>query len=208
VHVREGQRIVAKVLRVDPRKDQIDLSIKRVPEQMKKLKILEAKRNQTATALFQIIYEKIPDDKKEHAEEVRNILIRNFELIYYGLEFAANNEVEELLDLGIEETWAKTMKEVASDNIQPAMVEIKGIMEISIPGGNGVQKLRKALINGRDKTKEKNTNIEIYTLGSPRYAIEVEAQDYKIAEKVLDNTLERIEEEVSNQDGTFSFERE
>ena len=39
VHVREGQRIVAKVLRIDPSKRQIDLSIKRVPEQMKKLKL-------------------------------------------------------------------------------------------------------------------------------------------------------------------------
>ena len=42
-HVREGQRIVAKVLRVDPRKGQIDLSIKRVPEQMKKLTEYEEK---------------------------------------------------------------------------------------------------------------------------------------------------------------------
>ncbi len=207
VHVREGQRIVAKVLRVDPYKGQIDLSIKRVPEQMKKLKILEAKRGQTATTLFKMVTDKMSKEDLERVAEVRDILITHHELLYYALEFASTATQKELIDMGIPEKWAKTIRKVAADNIVPATVEIKGTAEIIIPGGEGLTHLKEALISGRDNVAEKNTVIKVYTVGSPRYSIEVESEDYKLAEKALENALERIEDKVEKQHGTFSFKR-
>lgn len=206
-HIRDGQRIVAKVLRVDPQRRQIDLSIKRVPDQMKKLKLLETKRENTAKALFKIILERLPKEEHKLENEVKDILIRNFEMLYYGLEFASTSTQKALTDLGINEVWAKTIRKIASENIIAATVEIKGTVEISIPGGEGVLHLQEALLAGRDNVKEKKTNIKIYTEGSPRYAIEVVSEDYKIAEKALDSALERIEEVVNNYNGTISFSR-
>ncbi|NHJ31909.1 MAG: hypothetical protein FK732_03515, partial [Asgard group archaeon] len=86
-------------------------------------------------------------------------------------------------------------------------VEIKGTAEISIPGGQGVVYLREALVAGKNNIREKNTSIYIYTEGSPRYAIEVQSEDYKIAEKALEKALERIESVVESHNGTFSFNR-
>ncbi|NHJ39936.1 MAG: S1 RNA-binding domain-containing protein [Asgard group archaeon] len=206
-HIRDGQRIVAKVLRVDPQRRQIDLSIKRVPDQMKKLKLLETKRENTAKALFKLILERLPKEEHKLENEVKDILIRNFEMLYYGLEFASTSTQKALTDLGINEVWAKTIRKIASENIIAATVEIKGTVEISIPGGEGVLHLQEALLAGRDNVKEKKTNIKIYTEGSPRYAIEVVSEDYKIAEKALDSALERIEEVVNNYNGTISFSR-
>lgn len=206
VHVREGQRIVAKVLRVDPRKSQIDLSIKRVPEQMRKLKLLEAKRNQTAYTLFKMIVEQVPPEERGKADEVRDILIDNFEMLYYGLEFASTATQKKLVELGIPPAWAKVIQKVAAANIIPATVEIKGTVEISIPGGEGVIHLKNALIAGK-KAAEKNTSITIFTEGSPRYTIEVTAEDYKVAEKALENALERIQEIVEKHGGSFKFTR-
>ncbi|NHJ05015.1 MAG: translation initiation factor IF-2 subunit alpha [Candidatus Heimdallarchaeota archaeon] len=207
VHVREGQRIVAKVLRVDPYKNQIDLSIKRVPDQMRKLKLLESKRGQTANALFNMIIEKMPEEERNKADEIKDILITHHEMLYYGLEFASNSSPKELVDIGIDEKWAKIICKISKENIVAATVEIKGNVEISIPGGNGVETLKEALVVGRDNLKEKNTEIYIYTIGSPRYAIEVISEDYKMAEKALENALERIEDIVTSKNGTFSFER-
>lgn len=207
VHIREGQRIVAKVLRVDPSKGQIDLSIKRVPEQMKKLKLLEAKRAQTANTLFNMIIERVPEEDRKRAEEIKQILVTHHEMLYYALEFASNNPPKELTNIGIDDVWAKAIRKIASENIVKATVEIKGTAEISIPGGDGLLHLKEALKAGRDNVKEKNTEIDIYTEGSPRYAIEVKSVDYKIAEKELDKALERIEEVVNNNNGTFKFSR-
>lgn len=206
-HIRDGQRIVAKVLRVDPQRRQIDLSIKRVPDQMKKLKLLETKRESTARALFKLILERLPKEEHKLEDEVKEILIQNYEMLYYGLEFASTCSQKALIELGINEVWAKTLRKIASENIIAATVEIKGTVEILIPGGNGVLHLQQALLAGRDNVKEKKTNIKIYTEGSPRYAIEVESEDYKVAEKALDSALERIEDVVNEYNGTFSFNR-
>ncbi|MBY8995888.1 MAG: translation initiation factor IF-2 subunit alpha [Candidatus Heimdallarchaeota archaeon] len=207
VHVREGQRIVAKVLRIDPSKRQIDLSIKRVPEQMKKLKLLEAKRGQTAATLFKMIVDKMPEAERKKADDVIEILETHYDLLYYGLEFASSASVKDLTSIGIEENWAKVVRKIASENIVAATVDIKGTVEISIPGGQGVIHLREALVAGKDNVKEKNTSISIYTEGSPRYALEVESEDYKMAEKALENALERIEDIVERHNGTFAFTR-
>ncbi|MCK5298936.1 MAG: S1 RNA-binding domain-containing protein [Candidatus Heimdallarchaeota archaeon] len=207
VHVREGQRIVAKVLRIDPSKRQIDLSIKRVPEQMKKLKLLEAKRGQTAAALFKMIVDKMPEADRKKADDVIDILETHHELLYYGLEFASTATLKDLTSIGIEENWAKVIRKITSENIVKATVEIKGTVEISIPGGDGVVHLREALIAGTDNVREKNSSITIYTEGSPRYALEVQSEDYKIAERALENALERIEDIVERHHGTFAFTR-
>ena len=207
VHVREGQRIVAKVLRIDPSKRQIDLSIKRVPEQMKKLKLLEAKRGQTAATLFKMIVDKMPEADRKKADDVIDILETHHELLYYGLEFASTATLKDLTSIGIEENWAKVIRKITSENIVKATVEIKGTVEISIPGGDGVVHLREALVSGTDDVREKNSSVIIYTEGSPRYAIEVQSEDYKIAEKALENALERIEDIVERHHGTFAFTR-
>ncbi|MEA2069719.1 MAG: translation initiation factor IF-2 subunit alpha [Asgard group archaeon] len=206
-HVRDGQRIVAKVLRVDPQKNQIDLSIKRVPEQMRKLKILEAKRAQTANTLFKMIMDKVPKKKHNQALDIRQLLRLNFGTLYEGLEFAARSEVEDIIDLDIDKDWAEAIQKIASDNIKQQTVEIKGTMEISIPGGNGVKNLKKALIAGKEQVAEENTNIDIYTEGSPHYAIEVESLDYKTAEKALENAIERVKDNVNKSKGTITFKR-
>jgi len=207
VHVREGQRIVAKVLRIDPSKRQIDLSIKRVPEQMKKLKLLEAKRGQTAITLFKMIVDKMPEAERKKADDIIDILETHHELLYYGLEFASTATLKDLTSIGIEENWAKVIRKITSENIIKATVEIKGTAEIAIPGGDGVVHLREALIAGKDNVREKNSSIIIYTEGSPRYAIEVQSEDYKIAERALENALERIEDIVERHNGTFAFTR-
>ena len=207
VHVREGQRIVAKVLRVDPNRSQIDLSIKRVPEQMKKLKILEAKRAQTAKTLFDMVVAKMPKERRKEAYDIVHILESHHELLYYGLEFASMHPPKEIMLMGIDEDWAKVIRKIASENIIPATVEIRGTAEISIPGGIGLVHLKEALKAGRDEVKENNTSITIYTEGSPRYAIEVTSEDYKVAEKALENALERIEDTVTGHNGTFTFTR-
>ncbi|MHA1504008.1 MAG: translation initiation factor IF-2 subunit alpha [Candidatus Heimdallarchaeota archaeon] len=207
VHVREGQRIVAKVLRVDPSRSQIDLTIKRVPEQMKKLKILESKRAQTAKTLFDMVIAKMPEDRRKEAGEIVHILESHHELLYYGLEFASQSPPKDIIAMGIDEEWAKVIRKIATENIVPATVEIRGTAEISIPGGIGLLHLKEALKAGRDQIEEKNTSINIYTEGSPRYAIEVISEDYKLAEKALENALERIEDSVTGNNGTFSFTR-
>src|SRR3970282_3049374 len=54
-YVREGQRVVCKVLRVDTSKGQVDLSLKAVNEHQRREKIQEGKNEQRADTLLAIV---------------------------------------------------------------------------------------------------------------------------------------------------------
>ncbi len=58
-YIKEGQKIVAKVIRVDPSKGHIDLSLKRVNQQQRKAKLQEYKRAQKAENLLKMAAEKM-----------------------------------------------------------------------------------------------------------------------------------------------------
>ncbi len=174
---------------------------------MKKLKLLEAKRGQTAATLFKMIVDKMPEAERKNADDIIDILETHHELLYYGLEFASTATLKDITSLGIEENWAKVIRKITSENIVEATVEIKGTAEISIPGGKGVVHLREALVAGTDNVREKDSSVVIYTEGSPRYALEVHSEDYKIAERALENALERIEDIVERHNGSFAFTR-
>ncbi len=53
-----------------------------------------------------------------------------------------------------------------------------------------------------------NTSIEISYIAAPRYRIIAKAENYKIAEKTLNNAIERISNSVGKKVGLFNFIRE
>ncbi len=54
-HIREGQKIVARVLRLDPAKNQIDLSLKRINDHQRREKIQSWKNEQKAVRLLNLV---------------------------------------------------------------------------------------------------------------------------------------------------------
>ena len=84
-------------------------------------------------------------------------------------------------------------------------VEVRGILEITNTESNGVEIIKKILIDEMNKSKNK---IDITYLGAPKYRLCITASDFKSAEKSLKPILESTEESVKKHKGTFRFTRE
>ena len=56
--------------------------------------------------------------------------------------------------------------------------------------------------------ESKNEEVGIAYLGAPKYRLSIIAQDFKTAEKTLKPILEKIEKNITKQNGTFKFTRE
>ncbi len=199
-HVREGQKVVCKVLRVDPERGHIDLSLKRVNEHQRREKIQEWKNERKAEKLFEIVAQRLGKSVDECYEEFGYDLIDTFGTLFGAFEEAAINE-DVLKDEGFEGDWVKIFVDVAKENIVPPYVKISGYLELTTTAPNGIEHIRKVLQDIEDE------NVVVTYVGAPRYRINIRAEDYRTAEELLQNVANRAIEEFKKLGGEGEFHR-
>jgi translation initiation factor 2 subunit 1 len=96
--------------------------------------------------------------------------------------------------------------EEESNKIQIPQVEVRGIMEISSKKPDGIE-IIKSTLAGVESSKGGATTTVTY-VGAPRYRIVVTAENFKVAEKSMNNALEKIKSAIEKQHGAFNFTRE
>lgn len=187
-YLKEGQKVVLKVLRVDPERQQIDLSLRRVTRREKTEKMIEWKKQRKAESILKRVAEKLNADQSM-LEKIKDILIENFESMYDALEEVIESGEEALIEVGIPEDWAKTLAELAKTKIKVKKVKLKAVVEITCKKPDGIDAIKSALINAKKVRKPRGTQIRIYTIGAPRYCFEVITENYIQAEKLLTTAI-------------------
>lgn len=206
--VREGQKVVLKVLRVDKKKRQVDLSLRRVTKRQKKEKILSWKKSRKADSLLRSASEKLKIPLKDVYEKAGVLIEKEFGDIHEGLEKTAKEGADVLLKLGVPKDMAGALEEIAREKIRISMVKIKGILELQCTKPNGVILIKKALLNTQKIGETKGARIHIYVVTPPKYRIVVSAEDYKTAENVLKKATETALKNIEKIGGQGSFKRE
>lgn len=201
--IREGQKVVCKVLRVDPSKGHIDLSLKQVNEHQKREKIQQWKNEQKAFKLLELVAERSGIDVKSFEEKYVGDLIEKFGTLYGAFEEAVFDE-KTLKEEGFKGNWIKMFVEVAKENIQPPLVNIDGYFEISCPLPDGITHIREALMKAENN---ENVEISVQYMGAPRYRLLVKAHDYKTAEEEMNRTVEEVVSHMVSAGGEAKFSR-
>ncbi|KPU62679.1 translation initiation factor IF-2 subunit alpha [Thermococcus sp. EP1] len=206
-YLKEGQKIVAKVIRVDPSKGHIDLSLKRVKQQERKAKLQEFKRGQKAENLLRIAAEKLGKDFETAWREVWVPLEEEYGEVYAAFEDAAQNGIEVLKDLILDE-WLPVLEEIITNYVEIPTVTIDAEFEITVATPNGVEVIREALIKARDRAnEEEGIEVKFSYLGAPRYRIDITAPDYYKAEGVLEKIASEILNVIKQAGGEASLIR-
>jgi translation initiation factor 2 subunit 1 len=205
--VREGQKVVLKVLRVDPEKGHIDLSLRRVTKREKIDKIMVWKKERKAETLLRAVAEKTGMPVEEIYEKAGKVLEEQFGL-YDGLEKAVKEGAEILTKLGIPEEIAKALVEVAQERIHILMVKVKGTAELRCGKPDGVNIIKEAFANAQKSEKLGNAKLRFYVIAAPKYSIEVMAEDYKHGEEVFQKVAQGLVTAVTKAGGQGSFRRE
>ncbi len=191
-YIKEGQKIVAKVIRVDPSKGHIDLSLKRVNQQQRKAKLQEYKRAQKAENLLNMAAEKLGKRFETAWREVWVPLEEEYGEVYAAFEDAAQNGIDVLKGL-ISDEWIEALKPIIEAYVEVPTVTIDAEFEITVPSSNGVEVIRNALIRARDRANEEaEVEVRFTYQGAPRYRIDISAPDYYKAEEVLESIADEI----------------
>jgi translation initiation factor 2 subunit 1 len=205
--IREGQKTVMKVLRVDPEKGHVDLSLRRVTKRERREKILAWKKERKAEGLLRSVAEKLNIPFEEVYEKVGLPIEAKFGELYKGLEKTARDGPDVLLELGVPKNLVNAILEIVKEKIKPPLVKIKGTLELQCMKPDGVVRIREALSNAQKIEKFPGTKIRVYVVAPPKYRIEVLAEDYKKAEAVLEKATETAIETITKAGGTGTFHR-
>ena len=138
-------------------------------------------------------------------DQLEDKLLSKYKSVYDAMIEIGTKNISVIDDLEISEKIKRTIDDL-SKKIKLPTVEIRGILEITNNKSNGIEIIRKILL---DAIKEsQNEKIEMSYLGAPKYRLSIIAQDFKTAEKILKPILEKIEKNIVKQSGTFKFSRE
>ena len=147
-------------------------------------------------------YGKLTDNEIEKLEE---LIYSKYDSVYDGLMDIARNGSDILNNLKLPKKISIAVEEISS-KIKLPSVEIRGILELTVNQSDGVEIIKKVLLD--TMKNEKGSNVEITYLGAPKYRLQVSAQDFKSAEKVMKPILEQIQHDIEKKKGTFKFTRE
>jgi len=205
-HVREGQRVVAKVIEVNESKESINLSIKAVSDERRRETLQNRKNQQRAVQMMRLVAEKMGWEEEENSK-ISAELIEIFGTLYGALEECAISETA-LTDAGFNGEWIKIATEIAIDNIIPPFVEIRGNFDIEVWSSEGVNAIREALTAAESCAE----NMEEVTLtchydGAPHYRVDIRAPDYPTAESVWEAAQDAAKKYMHSVEGSISIER-
>jgi translation initiation factor 2 subunit 1 len=205
--VREGQKVVLKVLRMDAEKGHIDLSLRRVTKRERIEKIMSWKRERKAETLLRSVAEKSGLSIDEVHEKAGALMEKEFGL-YEAFEKAVKEGKEALTKIGVPEDLATIITEIAEERMRMPMVKVKGVVELRCMKPQGVQIIKEAFLDAKKTEKTRDARFRFYVIAAPRYCIEVMAENYKRAEAVLQKVAESVVSNVINAGGQGVFRRE
>ena len=203
-YVREGQKVVTKVLKVDQEKGHIDLSLKAVNEHQRREKIQEWKNEQKAENLLAIVATRLGKTPEQCWEEFGYDLLDSFGTLYRAFEESLMEE-KALADEGFKGGWVKTFIEVARENIVPPHVMIDGYVEATDFCPDGAVHLREALTKATMESD--GVSVKVQYVGAPRYRLVVRAPDYKTAEEEIEKASARVIKALTAKGGEAKFHR-
>jgi len=187
-YAREGQKLVLKVLRVNPQKGQIDLSLRRVTGRERTEKVVEWKKSRKAESIIKAAAERLKSDQTK-IDEVKKKMLSKYSNIFDALEESVESGEKTFTKLEMEPEWASTLAETAKEKIKIEIARVKATIEIASTKSEGIEDVRAALLSAKKVKTPKDASIEIYTIGAPKYRIEIAARDYSDAERTLQEAV-------------------
>ena len=200
--VKENEKKVLLVKKVDTGRGEIDLSLKQVSKDQKKHKLKEVKKFEKGKTLLKSVQDKTNLSDKE-IEKLEDEIYSNFNSVYDAFIEIARNGIKSVKGLKLAKKTASAIEEICS-KIKLPSVEIRGVMEITNNQSDGIEIIKKTLLD----VLKNNPSIDITYLGAPKYRLSVKAEDFKSAEKTLKPILEEIQQSIEKKKGEFKFSRE
>jgi translation initiation factor 2 subunit 1 len=207
-YAKPGQKIVLKVIRINKIRKEIDLSLRQVSGEERKEKIIEVKKSEKARSILEGLKKSLNLDDTAMAR-FQNVLLDNYDTLYDAFDDVARRGQKAVQRIeGLPENYAQVLETVSIEKITIPIVEVRGIMDIRVKTSDGIEVIKNALRSAEESRSSSGVQIKTTYLGTPKYRLTVKAENYKVAERALQNAKEKIQAAIEKSRGRFNFTRE
>ena len=196
-HVKVGRKYVCKVMKIEPDKHLVTLSLRRVSRKEAKDKMNQFRKEERAEKLLELAAKEIGKTLDEAYEEVGFYLQEKFGDLYTAFESIAHGKLKSRIK--IPEKWLKAIKRIAEKSIRQKVTEMKFDLEIMSYSPDGIEKIRNLI-----QEIEKKLKVRIKYISAPLYRLEIETTDPKSTEKKVLSVLESLKKST---DPIFNYRR-
>lgn len=210
-HVRIGQRVVLRVLRVDPIKGHIDLSLRRVNSAQREVRMKEWKYALKFENLLQFLTENTDITLDDAYKLIGFPVLNQFNAYQETIEELKENGKNIVKEIkNVSEDVKNKFLQIVSENIKISTINIVGKIKLSYNDENGIDLVKESLIEAKKviKNPKETRNLSISYIAAPFYRLEIISKDYLDAENILSEALEIIESKANKYNGKFEFIRD
>ena len=200
-YVRPKDKAVLKVIRVNKVRGEVDTSLKQVSGEERKSKLIEVKKSDKAATLLGFVRSKL-ELTHQQVQKVEDKILQRYDYAYDAFEAISRKGLDAVQNIELSRE-IKSVIEEASKRIPIPLVEINGIMEIMLKNPDGIEIIKNTLAAAEGN--KGGASSAITSIRAPRYRIVVKAENFKIAEKFLNNLVEKTQVNTEKQHGTFNF---
>jgi translation initiation factor 2 subunit 1 len=186
-YVKQGKKVVCKVLRLDIAKGHIDLSLRRVNEGQRRDKLNQVKKEQRAEKIIDFLSKELKQDMKTLYQQISKNILNEYEYIYQCFEDISADEYD-IKKLHLDTKTEKSLLKLIKERMAPSKFTLKGKIEISTYDPNGLEEIKnffKSIIN---------ENVDIKYLGGGNYSLEITSSNHEEAEDIYENIEKAVEE--------------
>ncbi len=189
-HVKQNQIRAARVLKVDTRKNQIDLSFNKVSSGDEKRKVSDYRLFKRAQGILSVISQQLDIDSEELWQKIAVPLLEEENSLYAGFVNLIKYGSDKYPT--IDKKLLPKVLEVLNKNITVKEKVISGTLNISCVQNNGMTIVKDACVSAI----KDNQKASIIYVGPGKYFLKVSAIDYKHASKDFKKITDNIQKNL------------
>lgn len=204
-YIAEEKKIVCKVLRANQERGSIDVSLRRVTKSDLINKNQGLKKEQMSEKVLEVFAQGIKKPITELYKDLGAKIIAEYGSLHACFEEVLLSGEEVLTAVGVEKNNAKKLAELIQTRMKPPQVKITQSVHLKCKTPNGIEVIKNAILKSIKSIKEKEGSIEVIYCGAPRYDVAIKANDYKTAEKMLEQVTGIMIESIKKDGGEGSL---
>lgn len=181
--VKQGKQYVAKVVRIDPEKNIVNLSLKRLSRNDEKEKINSFRREQHSGKILEQAAKQLNKTLEQAYKEVGYLMQERFGELSTAFEEAKRSPAE-LEKAGVPKSWVDALMPMIEKALKEKEIVLKADVEAKSYEGDGIERVKEVMKHIQD------SGMSVLYISAPRYVVEMKTKDPKSDEKKMRERLD------------------